>query len=262
MRALYLRYNRKKFWEDYWKEFGVDMEEFIDLNMYPIEMTLKYVKKTDKILECGFGGGRVIRHLSKYGYDVEGIEYDSKIVEELKKVDNSLKIYQGDILNLAFEDNRFDATLCFGVIGGLYDKMARAIQELQRVTKNNGIIIISVMLDNIARTIQKILNSLFNKNQKKEFYAWMDTEEGWNNYFKSFGLQIIDSKEIISRYNIYYWAKFLRSSQKSNLKLARVKEDAYKLNPIGEIFWLIHKYVLKKQLAAGITFVFKNIKNY
>jgi len=256
MNSLYIKYNREKFWEDYWKIFEVDPEEFVDLNMYPIDITLKYVKKNHKILECGFGGGRIIRHLHKNGYDIEGIEYDKRIVYKLKKIDGSLKIHEGDILKLNFKDNLFDVSLCFGVICGLYDKTAKAIFELKRVTKNNGIILISVMLDNVARKIMRIIN--FFSKEKLNFYAWMDTKDNWINYFNSFGLDTIEYKEVVSRYSIYYWNKFLRKNIDSNLTLARVNEKEYKLNFLGELFWQIHKSILRNQLAMGITFVLRN----
>lgn len=71
MEALYLKYNETKFWENYWEEFQVDYEEFTDLNIYPIDITLNNIQKSDRILECGFGGGRVIRHLHKNGFNIE-----------------------------------------------------------------------------------------------------------------------------------------------------------------------------------------------
>ncbi len=195
MKSLYLKYNRVAFWKKYWEEFDVDYEEFIDLNVYPIERTLKYVRKTDKVLECGFGGGRIIRHLTKYGYDIEGIEHERGAVEKLKSVDDRLKITCDDILNMDFADNRYDVALCFGVIGGLYDNTARAIWELKRVTKNGGTILISVMLDNLARKMQKHLSHF--SDGEEEFYAWMDSKKGWENYFKTFGLYAIGSQEVV-----------------------------------------------------------------
>jgi len=258
LKALYLKYDREKFWENYWKEFDIDLEEFSDLNIYPINMTSKYISRHSKILECGFGGGRVIRHLHKYGYDIEGIEYDERIVEKLKEVDNSLKIRQGNVLDLQYNDNYFDITLCFGVICGLERNAAKAINELIRVTKKGSLLIVSVMLDNFARALQKTLNVF--SNEEKNFYAWMNTRDEWTNYFKTFGLKVVDNRVMVSRYNIYYWTPLLRSIKTSDLRLARVKESAYKLNFLGELIWLLHKYVLRKQFAGGITFVLKNDK--
>lgn len=262
MYPIYLRQNREKFWQNYWQEFGVDHQEFIDLKMYPIDIILKYINKNDKILECGCGGGRILRHLSKYGYNIEAIDSDRCILEELKKEDSSLKLSYGNILDLKFEDNHFNTTLCLGVISNLcdYNAISKAINELKRVTKDKGIIIISVPLKNIARTIQQILINLVNKKQAKEFYAWMHTYGGWNKYLGSFSLRIIEAREIVSRYNIFYWAKFLRSRHTTDLKLARVKDNEYRLNIAGEFFWFLHKKIFKKELANGITFVLQNKK--
>lgn len=205
-----------------------------------------------------FGGGRVLRHLHTHGYDVHGIEYDDLIVSKIKEADSSLKAYKGDILNMQFDEDTFDVSLCFGIVGTFQRDMAKAIFELKRVTKGNGIILISVLLDNLARRMQKTMNSL--SPERNNFYAWLNSRAGWCNYLESFGLEIIDSRVIVSRYNLYYWAGFLRSAAESNLNLARVKEDEYKLNWLGECLWSLHKNVFREQLAGGVTYAVRNRK--
>lgn len=259
MKALYLRYNREKFWENYWNEFSVDHDEFLDVGMYPIDLTLKYVRKDARILECGFGGGRVIRHLAKHGYQIEGIELNPVIVEQVKQADVSLKVTEGNILDLQFENNSFDVSLCFGVLGGLESGLATGLMELKRVTRPGGLLIVSVMLKNIGRFAQKLLDlfSIYDES----FYAWMDTQEGWQNIFRAFDLGFVESRPMVSRYNIYYWTKFLRPSGKTDLALARVKDSAYRLNPLGKIMWFLHKKLLQKELAGAVNFVLRNQKD-
>jgi SAM-dependent methyltransferase len=259
MKKLELGYDRVKFWEDYWLEHGVDHDQFLDLDMYPIRMTLRHVSPRQKILECGCGAGRVVRHLSKHGYDVVGLDYDRRILSQLKANDRTLKILAGDASCLSFADDSFDVTLCFGTIGTLHGKTAASLLELRRVTRRGGKLVLSVMLDNSARRLQKALNRL-TSSRVPEFYAWMDSESGWRAHFESFGLEVIDSDPMVSRYNLYYWTPLLRPREKTDLTSARVEDSAYKLNFLGKFLWFIHKRFARRSLAAAMTFALINAK--
>lgn len=259
MKKLELAYDRAKFWQDYWREHGIDHAEFHDLGMYPIAMTLRYVRSDHAILECGCGAGRVVRHLHSRGFDIVGLEYDAKIVGDLKQCDPELRLVEGDASRMPFSDNSFDVSLCYGTIGTMHTGMASALMELRRVTRPGGTVVLSVMLHNLARFMQKAINRVTTA-KPREFYAWTDSERGWTAYLESFGLRVIDTEPMVSRYNIFYWAPLLRTRGKTDLTLARVDDAQFKLNPAGRAVWLLHRTVLRRQLAAAITFAVANDK--
>ena len=60
--------------------------------------------------------------------------------------DKGLNIREGNILNIPFEDNTFDATICIAVIHHLssLERRVKAIAELVRVTQPGGKILIQV----------------------------------------------------------------------------------------------------------------------
>ncbi len=68
--------------------------------------------------------------------------------ENLIKIcqEKNINAIVGDILNIPFQENTFDYTICIAVIHHLStnEKRKKAIQELQRVTKPNGKILILV----------------------------------------------------------------------------------------------------------------------
>lgn len=104
----------------------------------------KYLKKGSKILEIGAGTGRYSIALAKMGYDVtavELVENNLKVLRENAKGLSNLKSYQGDALNLQFEDNSFDLVLCLGPMYHLFNKKDkdRAISETIRVCKPKGV---------------------------------------------------------------------------------------------------------------------------
>ena len=104
----------------------------------------KYLKKGSKILEIGAGTGRYSIALAKMGYNVtavELVENNLNVLRENAKGLDNLKSYQGDALNLQFEDNSFDVVLCLGPMYHLFNKndKDRAISETIRVCKPKGI---------------------------------------------------------------------------------------------------------------------------
>lgn len=104
----------------------------------------KYLKKGSKILEIGAGTGRYSITFAKMGYDVTAVdlvETNLKVLRENAKGLDNLKSYQGDALNLQFEDNSFDMVLCLGPMYHLFNKKDkdRAISETIRVCKPNGV---------------------------------------------------------------------------------------------------------------------------
>lgn len=256
MRALNVRHTRSSFWEEYWERVGVDLPAFVDLDIYPIQPTLRYVDRSMKILECGFGGGRVVRHLHGQGYDIRGIEYDQAAVDRLLAEDPSLQVARGDIRALDFPDGFFDVSLCFGVIGGMREKTGQALQELRRVTRSGGVLVVSVTLDNMARLAQRALDAM--ARGPREFLCWMDSAPGWAAYFTSLGLDVVESEPVVSRYNLWFKAPFLRAGREVDLRLARVKDDAYALNGIGNFLWWAHKRFLRRALAAAEVYVLRN----
>jgi SAM-dependent methyltransferase len=74
--------------------------------------------------------------------------YGCDISEEFVKIcsEKGLRCRLGDILDIPYSNNSFDATLCIAVLHHLdtKDKMIRGIQELLRVTKIGGRILITV----------------------------------------------------------------------------------------------------------------------
>lgn len=88
-----------------------------------------------KVLDCGCGNGGYMNSLYKEGYSVTGID----IVDKVKNKDLNFQI--GDVRNLQFEDNSFDSTISFGMLGYFLD-INKILSEMNRVTKMFGFIIL------------------------------------------------------------------------------------------------------------------------
>ena len=92
--------------------------------------------KTAKILDVGCAHGYLIAELqNEHKYSVRGIDFSTHAV---KNPEHSVrnKISQGDILNLPFKKNNFDAVICLDVINYFKDNdVSAAIKNLVNIAK-------------------------------------------------------------------------------------------------------------------------------
>ncbi|MDA1169327.1 MAG: class I SAM-dependent methyltransferase [bacterium] len=109
-----------------------------------------HISSNSKVLDIGCGDGRNIISLLDITKDVSGIDSDMKAVEDAKenlKDYPSVDIQQADAFNLPFTEGTFDYTILMMTLVNFADKKVKALEEMKRVTKENGKIIISVYSD-------------------------------------------------------------------------------------------------------------------
>jgi ubiquinone/menaquinone biosynthesis C-methylase UbiE len=90
------------------------------------------------ILECGCGTGRFLVNLAKKGYEVHGFDTSDEMlsIAKDKAAKNSVdvKLKMGDIENIPYEDDSFDAAFTIHVLMHMPDYQA-SIKEMHRVVK-------------------------------------------------------------------------------------------------------------------------------
>ena len=89
---------------------------------------------------CGNGRHMVVRDDCQF----KGCDFSSELVKLCKK--RELDVVNGNILNIPFNDNYFDHTICIAVLHHLSTEEHRlqSIEELIRITKPGGRILILV----------------------------------------------------------------------------------------------------------------------
>ena len=123
------------------------------LHKYLEELEQTMPKSEIKILDVGAATGRYSVPLAEEGYDVTAVELVKHNLARLKAKGSSVKAYQGNAMNLKrFADDSFDLTLLFGPMYHLLDDndKIKALKEAKRVTKNNGIILVSYYMNEYA----------------------------------------------------------------------------------------------------------------
>lgn len=183
-----------------------------------------------------------------------GVEYERGAAQRLAAVQR-LPLTVADVRALPFADGTFDATLAFGVLGGLESDLGRGLAELIRVTRPGGLVVVSLMLDNLARRLQSLLGLLGNRPPRR-FYAWRDTTRGWREHLGKCGLTIVEHSFMNSRYNFYYWTPLLRKTgQAFDHAQARVCDRLFPLNAVGETLFRLSTTLLPTAFAGAVLYV-------
>lgn len=128
------------------KESGA--KELERKNSVELYMELNVAGK--KVLDAGIGPlARFSSVFSEFGANVIGIDISRNIIENAKSSLNSktVDLVLADLMNLPFKEETFDISFCVGTVyhipGGRVG-VEKALKELVKVTKNNGIIYFNV----------------------------------------------------------------------------------------------------------------------
>jgi ubiquinone/menaquinone biosynthesis C-methylase UbiE len=120
---------------NYWVKL-LEKEIYLDV----ISPFLK--KRNQLVLDAGGGIGRFAAELTEIG-DVYLLDACRSAVEIAKKNFKRVNIYWGDIQELPFPENFFDLSFAIEVVC-YCTSPKKAIEEIVRVTKRNGLVILSV----------------------------------------------------------------------------------------------------------------------
>lgn len=161
--------------EEYYNKFNEDKRlntrrgqvEFIT-NMKYIH---KYLKKGDKILDIGAGTGKYSLSLDKEGYEVTAVELVKRNIQIINKKNPHLKTILGNALDLSMiKDNTYDVVLLFGPMYHLKKRedQIKALAEAKRVTKKEGIILVSYCMNDYAIITHGFIEDNIKENIKNQ----------------------------------------------------------------------------------------------
>jgi ubiquinone/menaquinone biosynthesis C-methylase UbiE len=154
-----IMYNAKAI-SDFYDKYGIREWKRLNLTAYDrinfylhMHFLHNFIGQGKKVLDAGCGAGRFSIEIAKSGSSVTLLDISKeqlriakiKLEESnlLSKVDG---IINGDLRDLSmFENNIFDTVVCYGApLNYLLENREKAVEELIRVTKPGGIVLISV----------------------------------------------------------------------------------------------------------------------
>lgn len=135
-----------KLYDNYIKSDFKNWDEYFKIKMKLkkrfLKLVLKYSISGKPVLECGSGTGKFAVYLASLGLDSYAIDLESAMVEQTKELssnitpNNPVKVLQGNIINIPFEDKFFSVTHSSGVLEHYSDaEIVEFINEQLRVSE-------------------------------------------------------------------------------------------------------------------------------
>lgn len=132
-----------RFWSGAWQRVSNPHKELPKLP-YIHEITRKLKKyQVKKVLDLGCGSGWLSVFISKYGFDVTGIDIAKPAIDlgKLWAQEDNVKVdfLVGDLLNLPFKENTFDAVVCNSVLEHFrLDQAKTLFEKIQMILSDKG----------------------------------------------------------------------------------------------------------------------------
>lgn len=112
-----------------------------------------------KVLEVGCGNGRSIFDILPVTKNITGIDHDDNAITDAKNNFSSyptIKIIKADATKLPFQEGEFDFVVCMATFVNFGDNKLIVLEEMKRVLKNSGKIIISVFSEDALEDRMKV----------------------------------------------------------------------------------------------------------
>jgi ubiquinone/menaquinone biosynthesis C-methylase UbiE len=167
-----------------WQMSEIYFENRYDKPKQTFKMTLDILKThfgqgcSGRLLDIGTAEGALpyflLKNLTAFNYTA--IESDRDLVELANQLVPQCKTLKGDANDMRqFEDQSFDAITCLGVLS-IFDDFRVAMDEILRLVKKNGIVIINNMWNSFPiDLIVKVRHAT--EGPQHNFGGW---EAGWN----------------------------------------------------------------------------------
>ena len=150
------------------------------------EIVSEYINNTDEVLECACGTGAISIHIAPKCKRLIMTDFSSgmlkKAAKKCKKYKN-VSLRKADITSIKCKDNKFDKVVAGNVIH-LLPEPAKALNELMRVTKHGGLVIIPTYINMSKKTGKVAVKfiEMLGADFKKQFDF-----ESYKSFFKEMG---------------------------------------------------------------------------
>jgi ubiquinone/menaquinone biosynthesis C-methylase UbiE len=113
------------------------------------------ISKEDRVIEIGCGAGNILEKASSG--KLFGIDISLHILTKARqKLNKKVFLFQADAQTLPFKDRMFTRIICSEVLEHLLDPSA-ALNEAERILRDQGIIIISIPNEPVINWLKSIL---------------------------------------------------------------------------------------------------------
>lgn len=191
----------KGFWDKMSSKYDVQVSsKYSDTYAETIEITKKYVKNTDVVLDCGCGTGLTTIELSKESQKIYAIDISPNMIgiaesKANKKGISNIFFEATDLFNDKFEKKSFDVIMAFNLLYFIEDIDAFMIR-INELLKPNGTFVSATDCLGEKKTPMIVIQSLLSKI-------------GWIPYMKKYKISELEKVvekgnfDIIETQNLY-----------------------------------------------------------
>ena len=142
---------QNEFFSEEYLEVGLASIES-ERTAYEVDFAIDYLKLqgNEKVLDLCCGIGRHVNEFALRGFNITGLDFCQKYLDFAKKQaqekDLNPELVCGDMLNLPFEENSFDAATCFLTSFGYFseEENLTALKELAKVLKPGAFFLLEI----------------------------------------------------------------------------------------------------------------------
>ena len=123
--------------------YDVNAKEYIESTIncdmsFHYQKFLKYMSKTGKILDVGFGSGRDMIYFKSLGYEVEGIDTSIEFVNNMKEKGFNVRLES--VCELNYSDEYDGIWACASLLHIKRDELEEVIIRCMNALKENGVL--------------------------------------------------------------------------------------------------------------------------
>ena len=211
----------ENFWDNHWMAQSEKLElykESGELTLSPImsalrrvkrailggsivlDVSKKYLNPRASVLEGGCGLGQEVLKLSQQGYDARGIDYTPQTVNLVREKFPDLQIDLGDIMELPYGDDQFDAYWSLGVIEHFLTGFTPIVNEMTRVLKPGGYAFMIFPQMSLLRRLKASLSCYdkiaFEDIKTEQFYQFALKPLDVVSQIESHGFELVEIRSI------------------------------------------------------------------
>lgn len=194
--------NDKHFWNSKAKAYNKNINVFAHK---PYRRMYEFIKEpltsNMHVLEVGTGTGLVAQKVADKVKSIEATDFSDEMINIAQKTTHSPNIHFScaDIFNLPFNDNQFNAVIVSNVLH-IIPEPERALQEIKRVLKPEGLLIASTFLWEEASFFGKIQKFFMKKMDFPLNTSW--NGKTYQDFINKEGFTITKYKKIKANFSI------------------------------------------------------------
>jgi len=148
------------------------------------------VKSLGIACDMGCGPSEIARYLKDRGVEMLGVDISPKMVEKARRLSPDIPFQQGDMMNLDVADDSWGGIAAFySIIHIPRGKVIEALQELRRVLKPGGLLLLAFHLGSEIMHVE----DMWSKTVSMDFYFF--EREEMEGYLRAAGYDIVEIVE-------------------------------------------------------------------